>query len=88
MSQSDGKSFFTNIWERRVLQFFATYAGVCWGILQFLTFACNRYDLSDSLIDKFLLFAALIVPGVLILFTIMESKEQINGPSLKNYFFQ
>jgi len=66
MSNSGNKSIFTNLWERRVPQFFATYIGICWGILQFLNFACGRYNLDDSLIDKFLLFAAVLIPGVLL----------------------
>ena len=66
MSNSDSKSLFTNLWERRVPQFFATYIGICWGILQFLNFACSRYNFADSLIDKFLLFAAVLIPGVLL----------------------
>jgi len=66
MSQNTGKSVFSNLWERRLPQFFATYIGICWGILQFLTFASTRYGLNDSLIDKFLLFAAILIPAVLL----------------------
>ena len=66
MSDSTGKSLFKVLWERRVPQFLATYVGVCFGMLQFLIFACDRYKLNDSLIDKFLLFTVLILPAVLL----------------------
>jgi len=66
MSNTEKKSFFNNLWERRVPQFFATYAGVCFGIIQFLMFVCPRYNLSDSLIDKFFAFAVLLSPAVLL----------------------
>ncbi len=66
MGQSANKSLFSGLWERRLPQFFATYIGVCWGILQFLNFATNRYGLEDSYIDKFLIFVTVLIPAVLI----------------------
>lgn len=66
MSQATNKSIFTDLWERRLPQFFATYLGVCWGILQFLNFVCSRYHWNSSVIDMFLIFAALLIPAVLI----------------------
>ena len=66
MSQEQQKSIFTNLWERRVPQFFASYLGICWAILQFLNFITNRYNIDNGIVDKFLLFCAILIPGVLI----------------------
>jgi len=67
MEDTNNSSVFNNLWERRVPQFFVTYATICFGIIQFLLFACNRYDsLPDNLIDKFLVFAVLLTPAVLL----------------------
>lgn len=66
MSSETNKSFITDLWERRVPQFFATYIGVCWGILQFLKFASERYGFNDTWIDKFLIFALILIPAVAI----------------------
>ena len=66
MSAENKKSFITDLWERRVPQFFATYVGICWGILQFLKFASERYGLNDYWIDKFLIFALILIPTVAI----------------------
>ena len=64
MTNNSQKSIFSELWERRVPQFAATYIGVSWGILQFLIFANNRYGLPESFIDKFLLFIVIMLPGV------------------------
>jgi len=64
MAEAENKSFITDLWERRVPQFIATYVGVCWGILQFLKFASERYGLPDFWIDKFLIFALILIPAV------------------------
>jgi len=64
MSENQNKSLFANLWERRVPQFVATYVGICWGILQFLIFATNRYGLANDYIDRFLIFALILLPAV------------------------
>ncbi len=66
MSTQDNKGIFAELWNRRVPQFVATYIGICWGILQFLIFASNRYNLNGTLIDKFLIFAVVLLPAVFI----------------------
>ncbi|NNE26044.1 MAG: tetratricopeptide repeat protein [Saprospiraceae bacterium] len=66
MTNNSQKSIFSELWERRVPQFVATYIGVSWGVLQFLIFANNRYGLPESFIDKFLLFVLIMLPGVVI----------------------
>jgi len=64
MSENNNKSLFANLWERRVPQFVATYVGICWGILQFLIFATTRYGLNNNYIDRFLIFALVLLPAV------------------------
>lgn len=64
MSENQNKSLFANLWERRVPQFVATYVGICWGVLQFLIFATNRYGLNNEYIDRFLIFALILLPAV------------------------
>ena len=64
MSDNQNKSFFANLWERRVPQFVATYVGICWGILQFIIFATTRYGLNNDFIDRFLIFAMILIPAV------------------------
>jgi tetratricopeptide (TPR) repeat protein len=66
MTKPDNKSLITELWNRRVPQFVANYVGICWGILQFLIFATNRYQLDNGFIDKFLIFAVVLIPGVFV----------------------
>lgn len=66
MTEQSNKSIFSELWDRRVPQFVATYIGICWGILQFLIFASNRYNLNGNYIDKFLIFAVVLLPAVFI----------------------
>ncbi len=66
MSEEQQKSIFTNLWERRVPQFFASYLGISWAIVQFLNFITNRYNIDNGLVDKFLIFSAVLIPAVLI----------------------
>ncbi len=65
-NQSADKSFFQNLWDRRVPQYFATYLGIAWAVTQALDFASKRYDLPSSIVDKFLLFAIIMLPAFLI----------------------
>ena len=59
-------SFFQDLWNRRFFQFLATYIAVCWGIVQFLLFAVERYKWDNAVIEKFLLFATLMLPAVIV----------------------
>jgi len=60
------KSFITDLWERRVPQYIATYLGVVWAVLQFLDFLSTRYDLPPYIVDRFLTFCAILLPSVII----------------------
>ncbi len=66
MSDQVKPSFFQELWNRRFFQFLATYIAVCWGIVQFLLFAVERYQWDNSVIEKFLLFAIIMLPAVLV----------------------
>ena len=54
------------ILDRRVPQFFALYLGVSWGLVQFVNFLEDRYDLSPHLTDITLLAAGLLIPTILL----------------------
>lgn len=60
------KSFITDLWERRVPQYIATYLGVVWAVTQFLDFLSTRYDLPPYIVDRFLTFCAILLPAVII----------------------
>lgn len=66
MTEKQEVSFIGDLWERRVPQFTATYIGVVWGITQFIAFITGRYNTSDHLVDKFLLFSAILLPSVIL----------------------
>ncbi len=68
MNNARKQSFFSNLWERKVPQFVATYFGVCFTIIQFLNFVTERYSIDSSLIDKFITFCTVALPS-LVLFT-------------------
>ncbi len=57
-------SFLQDLWDRRFFQYLATYVAVCWGVVQFLLFAVDRYQWDNSTIEKFLLFAIICLPAV------------------------
>jgi tetratricopeptide (TPR) repeat protein len=52
--------------ERRVPQFLAIYLGVCWGIIEFVSFAEGRYGLSPHWTDLALIGFTLLIPSVLL----------------------
>ncbi len=66
MSESNKKTFFDEMMDRRFFPYLATYIGVSWGLLQFLIFAVPRYGWDSSVIDRFLMFSAILLPVVCI----------------------
>lgn len=65
-----GKSLRTlpgTLWSRRVPQVLATYAASCWGILQFVDWLTDRYQLSPVLTDFWAYLGVLAAPSVLLL---------------------
>lgn len=59
------KSFFSNLWERRFFQFFATYIAASWGAIQFLEWGVKRYDLPSVWVDKLVVFLLIMLPLVI-----------------------
>ena len=65
MSNKDSqKSFFTNLWERRFFQFFATYIAASWGAIQFLEWGVKRYAIPSGWVDKLVVFLLVMLPLV------------------------
>ena len=64
-SQDNQKSFFTNLWERRFFQFFATYVAASWGAIQFLEWGVNRYSIPSAWVDKLVVFLLFLLPLVI-----------------------
>ena len=64
-SQDTKKSFFTDLWERRFFQFFATYVAASWGAIQFLEWGVNRYAIPSSWVDKLVVFLLFMLPLVI-----------------------
>ncbi len=66
MSENNNNTFFDELMDRRFFPYLATYIGVSWGLLQFLIFAVPRYGWDSSVIDRFLMFATILLPIVCI----------------------
>ncbi len=66
-SQYEKKSVFKDIWERRVIQFFAAYLISSWIIIQVVSFFVSRYLLSPYLIDFTSVIFLSLIPTVLLL---------------------
>ncbi len=68
MSDSNTKkSFFSDLWDRRFFQFFATYLAASWGLIQFAEWGVRRYSIDGSWVDKIVLLLLLILPSVIAL---------------------
>ena len=68
MSDSNNKkSFFSDLWDRRFFQFFATYLAASWGVIQFVEWGVRRYGIDGSWVDKIFLLQLLILPSVIAL---------------------
>lgn len=63
-SSDTQKSFFTNLWERRFFQFFATYIAASWGAIQFLEWGVTRYSIPSVWVDKLVVFLLFMLPLV------------------------
>ncbi|MCK4407486.1 MAG: tetratricopeptide repeat protein, partial [Bacteroidales bacterium] len=65
--QYEKKSVFKDLWERRVIQFFAGYLMSSWIIIQVVSFFVSRYLLSPYLIDFTWVIFLSLIPTVLLL---------------------
>jgi len=66
MTEETKKSIITDLWERRVPQFLATYVGFCWAFIQVLLFCSDRYGVDSSYIERFIIFALILTPAVVV----------------------
>lgn len=75
MSSEKNKSWFQNLWDRKVPQYLGTYFAVGFGLLQFVEFLTTRYNLSEFLVDKYLLVWFTLVPAIV---TLIYFNDQLN----------
>ncbi|WP_350288553.1 tetratricopeptide repeat protein [uncultured Croceitalea sp.] len=75
MSSETNKSWFQNLWDRKVPQYLGTYFAVGFGLLQFVEFLTIRYNLSEYLVDKYLLVWFTLVPAII---TLIYFNDQLN----------
>lgn len=57
------KSFFQDLWDRRFFPLIGTYLGVSFGLIQFAEFLVNRYHFSSNIVDKLIIFLAVMLPS-------------------------
>ncbi|NRB46335.1 MAG: hypothetical protein HRU41_01590 [Saprospiraceae bacterium] len=67
MNTETNKTGLEDLWERKVPQSLGTYLAVGFGLLQFLEFTTNRYDLGGHWVDKYLVVWIALVPAIAIL---------------------
>ncbi|MFP2996914.1 tetratricopeptide repeat protein [Spongiivirga sp. MCCC 1A20706] len=67
MSEASNNTFFSKIWQRKVPQYLGTYFAIGFGLLQFFEFVIKRYNLSNQLLDKYLLVWLALVPAITII---------------------
>ncbi|NET37079.1 MAG: tetratricopeptide repeat protein, partial [Cyanothece sp. SIO1E1] len=67
MNTETNKTGLEDLWERKVPQSLGTYLAVGFGLLQFLEFTTNRYDLGEHWVDKYLVVWIALVPAIAIL---------------------
>lgn len=67
MSTETNKTSIENLWDRKVPQYLGTYLAVGFGLLQFLEFISNRYDLNSHWVDKYLIVWLALIPAIAVL---------------------
>ncbi|MTB52986.1 tetratricopeptide repeat protein [Lewinella sp. W8] len=81
MSTTPSSNLLSRLWERKVPQLLGTYLAVGFGLLQFLEFVVNRYELSGSLVDKYLVLWLVAVPAVAVLLYVRGGEGKISKGS-------
>lgn len=66
-SEPNQPSLLQELWDRRFFQYVGTYLGLSFGLLQFMDFLVNRYQLQSSLVDKLFIFLLAMLPAVLVI---------------------
>lgn len=64
--QEKSSSMLQNLWNRRFFQYLGTYLGLSFGLIQFMDFLVNRYDLDSNLVDKLFIFLLVLLPAVIV----------------------
>ncbi len=67
MTEENNKIGFQALWEKKVPQYVGSYFAIGFGLLQFLNFIIGRYDLSENLVDKYMLVWFALLPAIVIL---------------------
>lgn len=67
MNNAPDTSWWGDLWERKVPQYLSSYLAIGFGLLQFLEFLVNRYALTPSLIDRYLVLWLLSLPAIAVL---------------------
>ncbi|MEM9835066.1 MAG: tetratricopeptide repeat protein [Bacteroidota bacterium] len=88
MSSSENNlSWFDQLWARKVPQYLGSYLAVGFGLLQFLEFIVQRYDLRPQLVDKYLVLWLLSIPAVfLLLYYQGRLPKRDKGRSWQSFF--
>ena len=76
MTETRNDGFMNTILDTKLLQYLGSYLAIGFGLLQFLEFITNRYDLSELLVDRYLLVWLLSIPAVIIL---ILTKGKLSG---------
>ncbi len=75
MDSNTEKSWFQRLWDRKMPQYLGTYFAVGFGLLQFVEFLTTRYNLSEYLVDKYLLVWFTLIPAIV---TLIYFNDQLN----------
>ena len=66
VEQENTPSTLQNLWNRRFFQYLGTYLGISFGLIQFMDFMVNRYQLDSNLVDKLFIFLLALLPAVMV----------------------
>ncbi|WP_299439960.1 tetratricopeptide repeat protein [uncultured Aquimarina sp.] len=67
MTTETKKTLIKDLWERKVPQYLGTYFALGFGLLQFVEFITNRYNLSEFWVDKYFLVWLALIPAIAII---------------------
>ncbi len=67
MTEKTEQTFIQKLWDRKIPQYLGSYLAVGFGLLQFLEFVTDRYDMSSFWVDKYLLVWLIMIPAIITL---------------------
>lgn len=65
-AQTQQKTFFKELVDRRFFQFLGTYLGISFGLLQFAEFLEKRFEFGDNFVERIFVFLIALLPAVVI----------------------